>query len=115
MSTPIDYSGWQNWFDSVNMDIASDPSIPRYQWPWNDDDRDWIPDVLDSGILWATHHPIVEGFEGHIVLDKALIKNESPQGWNEQGNAEGSWDNANDYLETIWTDSKKQDNKWNQI
>ena len=102
MSTPIDYSGWQNWFDSVNQDIASDPGIPRYQWPWDDDDRDWVPEVINSGILWTTHHPIVEGFEGHIVLDKALVGNDAPQGWNDQSKPDGTWEQVGSQIHANW-------------
>ena len=91
MSTPIDYSGWQNWFDSVNMDIASDPSIPRYQWPWDDDDRDWIPAVLDSGILWDTHHETILDVTGDLLLEETLMKNDSPQGWSDVGGESTTW------------------------
>ncbi len=84
------------------MDIASDPSIQRYQWPWNDDDRDWIPDVLDSGILWTTHYPIVEGFEGNLVLNKALIGNDSPQGWKDQSKPDGTWEQVGSQIHANW-------------
>ena len=90
-------------------------SDPVYPWPWNDDDRNWIPEVLDSGILWSTYGPTIDVGEGDLILDSLELKNQSPQDWNEQSNAEGSWDDANDDLETIWTDTKEQDNKWNQI
>ena len=90
-------------------------SDPVYPWPWNDDDRNWIPEVLDSGILWSTYSPTIDVGEGDLILDSLELKNQSPQDWNEQGNAEGSWDDANDDPETIWTDTKEQDNKWNQI
>jgi len=102
VSKPIDYSNWEYWFNSAHADISSDPSIPRYQWPWNDDDRDWIPDVLDSGILWTTHHETVEGFEGNLILDKALFNNDSPQGWNDQSKPDGTWEQVGSQIHTNW-------------
>ena len=91
MSTPIDWSGWVNWFDSVNQDIASDPAIPRYQWPWDDDDRDWIPDVLDSGIVWTTHKETIMDVTGDLLLEEALMNNDSPDGWSSVGGGNTTW------------------------
>ena len=103
MSTPIDWSGWLNWFNSSHADISSDPAIPRYQWPWNDDDRDWIPDVLDTDIRWTTHYDIVEGLESDLILDKALLNNDSPQGWNEQSKSDGTWEQVGSQIHNTWT------------
>lgn len=105
MSKPIDWSGWMNWFNSSHADISSDPSIPRYQWPWNDDDRDWVPDVLDTDIRWATHYDIVEGINGDLILDKALFKNDSPQGWDDDRKSESSWEQVGSNIFNKWTES----------
>ena len=105
MSKPIDWSGWMNWFNSSHADISSDPSIPRYQWPWNDDDRDWVPDVLDADIRWATHHDIVEGINGDLILDKALFRNDSPQGWDDDSKSESSWEQVGSNIFNKWTES----------
>ena len=47
------WAGWPDVIAAQNVDVAS--TGPLYQYPWNDDDRDWVPDVLDSGIVWSTH------------------------------------------------------------
>ena len=91
MSKPIDWSGWTNWFNSSHADISSDPTIPRYQWPWDDDDRDWIPDVLDSGILWTTHHATILDVTGDLLLEEALMNNDSPKGWSDVGGESTTW------------------------
>jgi hypothetical protein len=85
-----------------------------YQWPWNDDDRSWIPEVLASGILWNTNRPTIDAGEGDLILEQALLKNDSPQGWNDQSKPDGSWQNADNNPSTIWNDTKRQDNEWNQ-
>ena len=89
-------------------------SDPVYQWPWNDDDRNWIPQVLESGILWSTYSPTIDAGEIDLIIKEALLNNDSPEGWTEQGGSGGDWNNADSNPETIWTDSKKQDGKWNQ-
>ena len=102
MSKPIDWSGWLNWFESSHADISSDPSIPRYQWPWNDDDRDWIPDVLDSGIVWSTHHETFYDVMGDLILEQALMNNDSPDGWNEEGESGGTWEQVGSNIFNQW-------------
>ncbi len=47
------WSGWPGVIAAQNADVSS--TEPVYQYPWNDDDRDWVPAVLDSGIQWSTH------------------------------------------------------------
>lgn len=105
MSKPIDYSNWEYWFNSTHADISSDPSIPRYQWPWNDDDRDWIPDVLDSGIVWTTHKETIEDVTGDLILEEALFNNILPQGWTEVGEGSTAWQQVG----LNYSESKKED------
>jgi hypothetical protein len=85
-----------------------------YRWPWNDDDRSWIPDVLDSGILWSTNTPTIDVGEGELIIKSVFVNNSTPKVWSDQGKENSSWENADSNPSTEWTEVKEQEDKWNQ-
>ena len=52
------WSGWPAVIAAKNADV--DGTGPFYPGPWNTDDRDWIPEVYDTGITWNFDSPVVD-------------------------------------------------------
>ena len=54
---------WEGWPDVIaaqNADVESTAPC-LYMGIWNQDHRDWVPEVMDSGVHWDTCSPIVTG------------------------------------------------------
>ncbi len=89
MSAPT-WEGWPEVYAAQEADIRNEPDAVLYPFPWNDDDRYWIPDVLDSGItwLWGADNEIYE-HDMDFYLESIHMTPVPYDLWNEVEDAQG--------------------------
>ena len=63
------------------------------------------PDQLLQSIALARSEAEGAFGNGDLILDKALFRNDSPQGWNDESKSESSWEQVGSNIFNKWTES----------
>jgi len=79
MSAPT-WQGWAEVITAQNADVESH-SACLYLGIWNQDHRDWIPEVYDTGLPWNFCNPIVH--DSVDMLLRQFISSEEASLWNQ--------------------------------
>ena len=87
MTAPT-WAGWTDVIAAQNADVHA--TVPLYIGRWNTDDRDWVPQVYDTGITWDHESPIVPADVTIGIVLKDDVSNARDL-WNPVGQEDTTW------------------------
>jgi hypothetical protein len=91
MSVPT-WSSWPATIAAQNVDVESTAPC-LYRGRWDGDDRTWIPEVYDTGIVWETCAPEVEA-DAEFTITEEISHAKQSNLWTPVGEEDTKWTNV---------------------